>query len=50
MYKGPKCAIFEWDMEMWCRVKATHSQVLKRFGLEVEHPLCAKHYEYVNNL
>ena len=50
MYKGPKCAIFEWDMEMWCRAKATDAQVLKRWGLEVLYPLCPKHYEYVNNL
>lgn len=45
-----KCRIFEWDMDMWCRLKGTEMAVLEAFGMKLTYPLCKKHYDYVNNL
>jgi hypothetical protein len=50
MTRPVKCRIFEWDMELWCRLKATKTAYLDYFGTRIGYPLCPKHYEYVNNL
>jgi hypothetical protein len=50
MTRPVKCRIFEWDMEMWCRLKATDTAYLDYFGTRIGYPLCATHYEHVNNL
>ena len=50
MNKKVTCRIFEWDMNMWCRLKATETADLNYFGTLINYPLCATHYEYVNNL
>jgi hypothetical protein len=45
-----KCRIFEWDMDLWCRLKATETAYLDYFGSRISYPLCKAHYEYVNHL
>lgn len=45
-----KCRIFEWDMDMWCRLNGTETAYLDYFGTRIAYPLCPAHYEYVNNL
>ena len=50
MTRPVKCRIFEWDMDLWCRLKATDTAYLDYFGTRIGYPLCATHYEYVNNL
>lgn len=50
MARPVQCRIFEWDMDMWCRVKATETAYLNYYGEQIAYPLCKEHYDYVNNL
>ena len=50
MTRPVKCRIFEWDMDLWCRLKATETAYLDYFGTRIGYPLCATHNKYVNNL
>ena len=50
MTRPVKCRIFEWDMDMWCRRKATETEYLEYFGSRIAYPLCKEHYDYVINL
>ena len=50
MTRPVKCRIFEWNIDMWCNLKAKETAYLDYFGTRIGYPLCPTHYEYVNNL
>jgi hypothetical protein len=50
MTRPIKCRIFEWDMDLWCNLKATETEYLDYFGNRIAYPLCKSHYEYVRGL